>query len=353
MKPEATMGQSQLESEIHEQPRALAHLLETGRPAVEQAAARIRDFNPAWVSIAARGTSDNAARYAQYLLGAHNQLSVGLAVPSLYTLYDTPPTVGKALTIGISQSGRSPDIVSVIEHARQQGGLTLCITNDPHSPLAQAAELCIPLSAGAETSIAATKTYSNSLLAVAMLSAALERSDSRWATLETIPDAVAAALTANPDLGTQAKQFADARQLLVLGRGFNYCTAFEVALKIKETSYTIAEPYSGADLLHGPVAMIDNNMPIILVATTGKGSEGVNDLLDLIESRSAPVIAISDRVDILERAQVAVRLPQGIPEWVSPIVAIAPGQQWARFFALAKGLDPDQPRGLSKVTLTR
>jgi len=344
---------SQLLQEIDEQPGALAALLAERRDQVRAAAAQIRAFDPEWVVIAARGTSDNAARYAQYLLGAHNRLGVALAVPSLFTLYGTPPRLGRALTIGISQSGQSPDVVSVLEEARRQGGATLAITNDPASPLAAAADTCLLLSAGTERSIAATKTYTNQLLLIAMLSAALEGDDERLAALETVPAAVDAALSACRGLDEIALHFMNAMRFVVLGRGFNYCTAFEIALKMKETSYVLAEPYSPADLLHGPVAMIEYGFPVVLVAPSGRASDDVDGVLDVLRGRGARTIAFSDRDDVLRRVTAGIQLPAGVPEWLSPIVTVVPGQLWARSLAIAKGLDPDRPRGLSKVTLTR
>jgi glutamine---fructose-6-phosphate transaminase (isomerizing) len=344
---------SQLLREIDEQPSALTALLNERRDDVRAAAARIRAFDPEWVVIAARGTSDNAARYAQYLLGAHNRLGVALAVPSLFTLYQTPPRLGRALTIGISQSGQSPDVVSVLVEARRQGGVTLAITNDPKSPLAQAADVTLQLSAGDERSIAATKTYTNQLLLIAMLSAALEGDDAHAAALEQVPAQVDAALAACRDLEQIAVHFMNAMRFVVLGRGFNYCTAFEIALKMKETSYVLAEPYSPADLLHGPVAMIEYGFPVVLVAPSGQATDDAGELMDVLRKRGARVIALSDRPEVLRAATAAIELPAGVPEWLSPIVTVVPGQMWARSLALAKGLDPDRPRGLSKVTKTR
>ncbi len=339
--------------EIEEQPSVLERLLGEGTDAAQRAAEAIRKFSPEWVLIAARGSSDNAARYAQYLLGAHNRLGVALAVPSLFTLYRSPPNMQKALVIGISQSGQSPDIVSVLTEGAQQGAHTLAITNDPSSPLARAAASTIPLLAGEERAVAATKTYTAELFAIAMLSAALEQNGARVKELEALPDQVRQAIAQNADIATQARDFADAQKFVVIGRGFNYATAFEVALKIKETSYLIAEPYSVADLLHGPVAMIDRDFPVILVAPSGETLADVPKLLDLLSERGARVAAISDREDVLARAQARVRLPSGVPEWLSPVVAVVPGQLWAGALAQAHGQNPDRPRGLSKVTLTR
>ena len=344
---------NQFEREILEQPSVLQRLLAEGRNAAEEAAIAIKKFGPEWVLIAARGSSDNAARYAQYLLGAHNRLGVALAVPSLFTLYDAPPVLTRALTIGISQSGQSPDIVSVLAETRKQGGATLAVTNEPSSPLSQTSDHTLPLLAGQEKAVAATKTYTTELFALAMLSAALEGNPERWAQLERVPGWVDEVIQKNADLTEQAAAFQGAQRLVVLGRGFNYSTAFEVALKLKETSYFVAEPYSVADLLHGPVAMIDRDFPVILVAPSGRTQADVPALLSLLEDRGAKLLAISDVPAVLARAQSRIELPVGMPEWLSPIVAVVPGQLFAGSLAVAAGQNPDRPRGLSKVTMTR
>ncbi len=344
---------NQFELEILEQPRVLRHLLSEGRQAAEEAAIAIKKFGPQWVLIAARGSSDNAARYAQYLLGAHNRLGVALAVPSLFTLYDAPPQLSRALTIGISQSGQSPDIVSVLSETRVQGGATLAVTNEPSSPLSKTSDHTLPLLAGPEKAVAATKTYTTELFALAMLSAALEGNPQRWADLERVPAWVDEVIEKNGDLTEHASQLKGVQRLVVLGRGFNYSTAFEIALKLKETSYFVAEPYSVADLLHGPVAMIDRDFPVILVAPSGRTLADVPALLSLLEDRGARVLAISDAPEVLSRVKSSIVLPAGVPEWLSPIVAVVPGQLFAGALALASGQNPDRPRGLSKVTMTR
>src|SRR5262245_24338237 len=219
---------TQLEREIEEQRAALSRLLESRGENVLAAAGRIRDFLPERLTIAARGTSDNAADYAQYLFGARNSLGVALALPSLYTMYDVAPRLRRALTIGISQSGRSPDVVAVVDEARRQEGLTLAITNDPASPLAAAAEHVIAIDAGEEKSVPATKTYTAELLALAMLSLAMVDERTKFGELVRIPDAVSETLLS---CSVVADAFADANAFVVLGRGFNYCTAFEIALK--------------------------------------------------------------------------------------------------------------------------
>jgi glucosamine--fructose-6-phosphate aminotransferase (isomerizing) len=344
---------SQVEKEIHEQPEALERLLRDGRPGAEEVAARVRAFSPRFVVIAARGSSDNTARYAQYLFGAHNRLSVSLATPSLFTYYEAAPSLAGALVVGVSQSGQSPDIVAVVESGRRQGALTLAITNRPESPLALAAESTLPLLAGEERAVAATKTYTGQLCALAMLSAALEGGESRWAELARVPVLVERAIGLNAVLDDKVARYRYAEHFVVVGRGFNYATAFEVALKMQETSYVLAEPYSPADLLHGPVAVIDRGFPVVLVATSGRVLDDLESLTDLLERRRAELVAISDDADVLGRARVGLPLPAGVPEWVSPMVAVVPGQLFAVALARTRSLDPDQPRGLSKVTETR
>lgn len=344
---------SQFEHEIREQPGALERQITQGRGEAEEIAGHIRAFAPSSIMIAARGSSDNAARYAQYVFGAHNRLPVTLAAPSLFTLYGKPPSLDSALVIGVSQSGQSPDIRAVLEEARRQGALTVAITNDPGSPLARAAVASLPLRAGEERAVAASKTYTAQLAAFAMISAALEGAPERWAELGALPAKVAEVIDRAPAAEPLASRFRFAEHFVVLGRGFNYATAFEVALKIKETSYVIAEPYSSADFRHGPAAMIEWGFPVILIAPTGAVSADMADLLSMLEQRRAEVIAIADDSALLARARTALPLPAGVPEWLSPIVAVVPGQLFALGLCCTRGLDPDQPRGLSKVTHTR
>ncbi len=343
---------SHVETEIREQPEALSRLFSGGRARAEEIAALIRARAPRCVVIAARGSSDNAARYAQYLFGAHNRLPVSLATPSLYTVYEAGPSLTGALVIGVSQSGRSPDIVAVLEAGRRDGSLTVAITNDPGSPLAKAADQVLPLDAGGERAVAATKTYSTSLGALAMLSASLEGDPHRFQELERVPALVQAAIDANASLQDKVARYRYAEQFVVVGRGFNYSTAFEIALKMKETSYIVAEPYSPADLLHGPVAMIDRGFPALVIAPSGKVLADLQSFVGTLAERHAEIVTISDDASLRARARVGLALPAGVPEWLSPIVAIVPGQLWAVALATTRGLDPDRPRGLSKVTET-
>jgi len=341
------------EREIHEQPQVLAGLLDAGRDLTVEIAERIRAYEPRSIVIAARGTSANAGRYAQYVFGARNRLSVSLANPSLYTVYHRPPDLRGTLVIGISQSGQSSDIVTVVEEARRQGALTLALVNDESSPMAAAAELHLPLRAGVEQAVAATKTYSAELLALAMLSSALAADDSGWESLAAAPGAVAATLDANRGLAERTARYTYARHVVVIGRGFNYATACEVALKLKETSYVVAEPFSSADFQHGPIAVIESGFPVVLVAPSGATFDDVAHLIARLTDLGAEVITITDRADAVRESTLILPLAAGVPEWLSPIVAVVPGQLLALAQAELRGYDPDRPRGLTKVTHTR
>ncbi len=343
-----------LQTEIFEQPERLAVLVVNQRRIVEKIAQTIQNHSIHWVFLAARGTSDNAGRYANYLLGARNGLPLALATPSLFTYYNQPPQLKGALVVGISQSGQSPDIVSVLAEGRRQGCLTLAITNDPGSPLAAAAELVLDIQAGAEKAVAATKTYTTELMAVAMLSAALSGNKAPWNELGRVPGWIEKVLKQDVPIARMAERYCYMRQCVVLGRGFNYCTAFEWALKLKELSYVVAEPYSSADFRHGPIAMIEGGFPVMAVAPTGKVFDSMLEMLGkLRHEQSAELVVVSDEKRALSLAQSPILLPGGIPEWLTPLVSIVPGQLFAGHLTRAKGYDPEKPRTIGKITETQ
>jgi glucosamine--fructose-6-phosphate aminotransferase (isomerizing) len=306
-----------------------------------------------YVVIAARGTSDNAARYAQYIFGTLNRLVVALASPSLASVYKRPPRVEGALVIGISQSGQSPDIVSVLEEARRQGAPTVALTNNPQSPLAAAADHVLELHAGEERSVAATKTYTAQLAALALLSISMADAASRQSSLELIPSMMEEALRSEPEAQAAAARIAHGDRCVVVGRGFNYATAFEMGLKIKELAYMEAEPYSSADFQHGPIAMVEPGFPVVLVTAGETMQEELVSLRESLRQQGATLVVLGDDEAIRHPADAWIPLPAGIPEWLTPIVAIVPGQLLAYHLALARGGDPDHPRTIHKVTLTR
>ena len=341
------MSRSVLRAEIGEQPDVLARLLVREAANVRRIARSLARHDLRFVLIAARGTSDNAARYAQYALGLTCRLPVALAGPSLVTLYDSPPKLKGALVVGISQSGRSPDVVETVASARRAGTPTLAIVNDPESPLARAAAEVIPLHAGVERSVAATKTYTAQLLAVALLASSLSGSRRHAEGLGALPDAVADTLGVEAAARRAAARLARAERIVVLSRGMNYPTAHEIALKLKELALLEAEALSGADFRHGPIALAGPYLPAVVVSPPGTATEA--DLAELaaeLERRGSPVLLVGPS------GRGSLPVPR-LPELLSPIVAVVPGQLLAFHAARARGLDPDAPSGITKVTETR
>jgi len=346
-----------LEQEIAEQPQVMQRLLAQQAETAQRIAAAIRTFNPAFVTIAARGTSDNAARYAQYLFGTHARMPVALATPSLHTLYQSPPNLSRALVLGVSQSGQGEDVRQVLDDAQKQGALTVAITNDETSPIAQIADYHLPLMAGEEVSVAATKTYTAQLTAIAMLVTALIDDGGLRDTLAQLPGFATQTLAEFIEAPLSAPQWVERYrymdQFATIGRGYNYCTAFEVNLKIKELCYITGDAYSEADFRHGPIAVIHQGFPVLAVAPAGRTLPVVVDLLEKLHEKNAELLVISNDDAAFAHAQIAMRLPADVPEWLTPVVAVLHGQVFAMRLAIVKGHEVDKPRGLTKVTVTR
>lgn len=341
-------------SEINEQPECIENLLSSQGKNIGRVAAEIKKRGIEYVFLAARGTSDNAGRYANYLLGAMNGLPLALATPSLFTYYKKPPRLKNALVVGISQSGRSPDIVSVLEEGRRQGCMTLAITNEPKSPLARSSDFVLDVQAGAEKAVAATKTYTAELTAIAMLSAALNGSKKQWSELGKVSGWMKETLKQNDFIADASQRYRYIDQTVVLGRGFNYATAFEWALKLKELTYIIAEPYSSADFAHGPIAMVESGYPVFAVAAKGRVFDSMLGMLRRLRKEiSAELVVISNDKRALREAQVPLTIPADAPEWLSPLVSILPAQLFACGLTLAKGYDSERPRSIRKVTETK
>lgn len=341
-----------LRSEIHEQPEVLERLLDRQASEVDAAARLVAARRPDWVLLAARGSSDNAGLYAQYVLGARNGLAVAMATPSLFTHYGSPPRLTGALVVAISQSGQSPDIISVLAEARRQGAPTLAITNDPTSTLAAAADLVIATGAGPELAVAATKTYTSQLLAIAMLSAALRGGEGDDEALRRVPMAVRETLEIEAAIAEVARRYAAMTHCVVLGRGFEYATAREWALKLEELTYVVAEPYSTADFRHGPAAMAAPGFPVLAVVPGGAVYRDHLALLTTLVERGVDLVALSDQEEALQLARSPIRLPGLLPEWLRGIATVVAAQLFSYHQAKAMGRDTESPRGLTKVTRT-
>jgi glucosamine--fructose-6-phosphate aminotransferase (isomerizing) len=353
-----------LRDEILEQPGVAQRFLDQGLPAVTAIADQLADRAFDVVLIVARGTSDHAAIYAQYVFGALHRLPVALAAPSLVSLYGIAPRLDRALVVGISQSGRSPDVVAVLDAARAQGVPTIAITNAPDSPLARAAEWSVDLGAGPELATAATKTYTSQLLAIATLAASLAPTTDgrtiggsraeRLAALESVPAALEAALDVEDAAAAAARERRDLDRCSVLGRAFDYATAREWALKLKELAQVHAEPYSSADFQHGPLALVQPGYRILAVAPSGLAGTDLAALVRrLRDEYGVDALVVSDDAAIRDAGTTGLALPAGLPEWLMPIVSIVPGQLFALHLTTARGLDTERPRWISKVTETR
>jgi glucosamine--fructose-6-phosphate aminotransferase (isomerizing) len=342
---------SWVEAELREQPAALRRLLAAESANAVDLARELARADVRYFLIASRGSSANAARYAQYVLGTRNRYPVSFATPSLYTLYEKPPRLEGAAAIAISQSGASPDVVAVLAEARRQGCPTLAITNDVTSPLAQTAEWTLPLHAGEERAVAATKTYVNSVGAVALLSAAL--AGEGLAELAQAPEWVAEQIDRSLEDAALVDGYGGAEGGIVVARGMTYGTAFEVALKIRELSGAAFEPFSAADLLHGPIAALGSEQLVVLLAPSGPALPSLRAAVPKLRERGAPIVAVSDDHVLLAEADTGFPLVPRTPDWLTPLVTVVPGQVIALRLATLRGGDVDHPHGLTKITLTR
>ncbi|UQU68409.1 SIS domain-containing protein [Couchioplanes caeruleus] len=341
-------------ADIAEQPAGYARLLE-GEPAaaIAAVASRVAEQRPRHVVFVGRGTSDHAALYGAYLTEIRLGIPVGLASPSAITLYGARPDLAGALVVGVSQSGGSPDLTEVLKVARESGALTLAVTNNPGSSLAQSAELSVDVSAGHERAVAATKTYTAELLALLLLVEGVRNGDG------TLPADERAALDKLPQLAEDtlaergaeelAQRYRFASRMVTTGRGYAYPTARETALKLMETSYLPALAFSGADLLHGPLAMTDPDVPVLAVVGSGPGGGSMADVVTRLGERRADVVTVG--AHDIPGASGRLAVPE-VDERYAPLLDILPLQKLALSLALARGEDPDAPRGLKKVTAT-
>jgi glutamine---fructose-6-phosphate transaminase (isomerizing) len=335
-------------AEIAEQPQALQRLLDEGVTAIGGIARHVARHRPRFVLLAARGTSDHAALYAKYLVETTLELPAGLASPSTLTAYGSRPKLDDVLWIAVSQSGGSPDLVDSTATARACGALTIAVTNAAGSSLAGASDLHIDVLAGPERSVAATKTYTSELLALYLLIDAWAGGDAGPA--RELPELAADVL--DRAAGTElATRYRFVERLVLTSRGYAYATAREGALKMMETSYLSAHAFSGADLMHGPLAMVDEDRPVIAIVPHGTGGAALGPVLEQLHDRGADVLIVGEPT-AAPWAAAAAPLP-ATDERVAPVLQILPLQQLAHAMAMARGYDPDAPRGLKKITETR
>ncbi|MCZ2527896.1 MULTISPECIES: SIS domain-containing protein [Streptomyces] len=336
--------------EMAEQPAVLHRILTEGAPAIRRTAEAIAARRPRFVLFAARGTSDNAALYAKYLVEVELGRPAGLASMSTTTAYGAEPDLTDCLFVAVSQSGGSPDLVASAEAARRAGAVTLAVTNNPASPLAAACEFHVDVLAGEEKALPATKTYTAELLALYLLVQGLRGRDGT-AAAAALPELAAQVLDRRDEVRELAGRYRFAQRLVLTSRGYGYPTAREAALKLMETTYIPATPFSGADLLHGPLAMVDNVSPVIAIVPDGRGGRALRPVLDRLRGRGADLVVLGPREQV-EAASAGFVLPPGVPEELQPVLEILPLQRLAYEVTVARGQDPDAPRALAKVTET-
>ncbi len=335
--------------EIAEQPAVLEKTIQAERAKVERLGKFLRQKEIDLIVLVARGSSDNAALFGRYLLEVTTEIPVSLAAPAVYTLYDAKPKLKRSLVVGVSQSGEGTDINQVLESAKESGAFTIAITNEAESSMAKIADETFLIHAGREKSVAATKTYTGQMIYFYMLANALADRDVAF---EKIPQFAAQGLELENEIQTMVERYVFMENCVVVGRGMNYGNAYELALKLMETCYVVAERFSSADFFHGPLAIVERRFPVILFAPQGVTGSGSIDLLKRLRELNADCLSITNDDEIASLSSRVLRLPKEIDEFSSPIPFIIPAQLFAAYLSEAKGINPDAPRSLSKVTKT-
>ncbi len=335
--------------EIQEQPDILEKTIQAEQGKLNRLGAFLREKDIDLIVLVARGSSDNAALLGRYLLEITTGIPVSLSAPSVFTLYKANLKLNRALVIGVSQSGEGADINQVLEAAKNAGAFTLGITNEAASSMAKIVDETLLIHAGREKSVAATKTYTGQMLHFYMLAAVL--ADEKIA-YEKIPQFAAEALKLKPEVEELVQRYVFMENCVVVGRGLNYGNSYELALKLMETCYVVAERFSSADFFHGPLAIVERRFPMILFAPKGVTGKSNIDLLKQLKELHADSFSITNDEEIASLSSRTLKMSPEIDEFLSPIPFIVPAQLFAALLAKAKGIDADAPRSLSKVTKT-
>ncbi|PWT82426.1 MAG: glutamine--fructose-6-phosphate aminotransferase [Acidobacteria bacterium] len=337
--------------EIAEQPDALARTMREERGNIARLSSFLKQRDIDLIVLVARGSSDNAALFGRYLLEITTGIPVSLSAPSVHTLYKAKLRLEHALVIGVSQSGEGEDINRVLENARSCGAFTIGITNEAGSSMTRLVDETLLMHGGKERSVAATKTFTGQMMLFYMLGAELAE-NSIGISYDAIPDFTARALEQRPAILELVQRYVFMENCVVVGRGLAYANAYELALKLMETCYVVAERFSSADFLHGPLAMVERHFPVILFAPPGVMLSGVKDLIERLRELHADTLSITSDLETAASCTRAIIMPREIDEFLAPIPYMIPGQLFAALLAEAKGLNPDAPRSLSKVTRT-
>jgi glucosamine--fructose-6-phosphate aminotransferase (isomerizing) len=350
---------SKMLEETRQQPQALSRTLDAGIQGIVELRRHLQAQRPRLIVMVARGTSDNAAQFGRYLIEITTRIPVSLAAPSVLTLYESSLDLKDVLVVGISQSGESTDTNAVLEDARKRGAATVGITNNAHSAMARAAQYPLLIDAGTEESIAATKTYACQLLALYLLAYALDGAV-QLDQLRRIPEWTEQVLSIEENIEDVAERYFFMTRAVTVGRGLNYANALEFGLKLMETCYVVAERFSSADLMHGPIALVERAFPVFVFAPAGVTWPSISAVLDRLQQLKAETLIITDpgNSEARKRAARFILLPVepcgdgGPQDLYTPIPYIVPAQLFAGHLASIKGLNADRPRTLHKITRT-
>ena len=350
---------SKMLEEIREQPEALAKTLQKGLRGIGELQRSLRKRRPRFVVIAARGTSDNAAEFGKYLIEITTRIPVALAAPSVVTLYKCAIDLHDVAVIGISQSGESTDVNAVLADARKRGATTIGITNEQNGSMSGIVDHTLFVRVGPEKSIAATKTYTGQIMALYLLAHALD-GNVKADDLRRLPECAASAMRMEEDIAELALRYRFMNRSVTIGRGLNYANALEFGLKMIETSYVLTGRFSAADLMHGPIALVEHSLPAFVFAPPGVTWPSIAEVLDRLRQMKAETMVITDQRNkgVSAKAIGGIHLPwkagfsAGTADLYTPIPYIIPAQLFAAHLAIIKGFDPDRPRTLTKVTRT-
>jgi len=340
-------------NEILEQPKVLSNCLENNINVINDIVDSLNHSNIKSVVIAARGTSDHAAVYGKYIIELMTGIPVSLAAPSVFTLYNKKLKLENSLVIGISQSGEAEDVLEVLKAANENGAITISITNYSESPLAKQARFHLNCECGEEKSVAATKTFTAQMYLLATLVSIWTNDEDLKNELSLLPSKITEVLSISTQIINSAKRYRFMNECFVLARGINYAIALETSLKIQETTYVRSNAYSISDFHHGPFAMIDKNVPVILFAPNGLSLSDVIEMIHKLKEQGADLTIISNNEEVLKMADCAFEIPQSDNDFITPFLNIVVAQMFACQVAITKGINPDCPRGLKKVTITR
>lgn len=342
-----------MENEIFQQTEVLKDCLNYNRDTLEELVKTLKERKISNVVVAARGSSDNASNYFKYMFESLAGLPVALAAPSINTLYNAKLDLHNSMVIGVSQSGAAEDVMAVLNNAKECNAVTVCITNNLESKMASLADFHLYCNAKKECSVAATKTFISQMYLLANLAAYYAGNEQIKAELESVPNNLSKIFALKDDIATLSQKYKDMNSLIVLARGMNYAIAQETALKIQETTYINARSYAASDFHHGPFAIVDENSTVMLIAPKGESQKDMVEMKDKLLSVNAKVVVMTNDPSIAKGATDTMLLPVEGSDCVTPFYNVVAAQLWACFMSVARGLNPDAPRGLKKVTITK